>query len=310
MLTTQARATGSPAASRAGLRRLRREGLDQLERRAQVRADVPVPALPGRGRDGVVLEDRGVVDQHGQRPAERRRRPPAPAPPSPSRSSRSASSTAAARPPPRELLRQRLGRVAAGVAVDRHVGAARGQPPHHRRADALRAAGDERRRPLMLRRARQRQSGRVAGLRPAAEHVGAAVGALARRLASPASPAGLRPIAAAAARQQPSDDDHQHEQRGGRRRTIIAPAARSAPRARAPRPRRAPRRRRAGRGGGRAAAAARSPRSAASRRRGARITGTRWPMPSASPTSTPACADPDLAGEEVVAGQPRAAPRS
>ena len=53
-------------------RRLRGEGLREFERRAQVRADVPVPAFPGRAGDRVMLEDRGVVDEHGQWPAERR----------------------------------------------------------------------------------------------------------------------------------------------------------------------------------------------------------------------------------------------
>ena len=77
------------------------------------------------------------------------------------RSSRSAATTAARRAGGADLVGQRLGRGAAGVAVDRHGRAARREPPHHRRAEALRAAGDER--GLDGHAARKRQSGRPQG---------------------------------------------------------------------------------------------------------------------------------------------------
>ena len=71
-----------------------------------------VPALAGRGRDRVVLENRGVVDQHADRPERRRgarqqaRRPPL-------SSARSAASATALPPARLDLDDQRLGLVLA-----------------------------------------------------------------------------------------------------------------------------------------------------------------------------------------------------
>ena len=126
-----------------------------------------------------MLEDRGVVDEHGQRPAERRggRRHQRGGRVAVEQVRREHGGAHARRP---HLLGERLGGVAAAVAVDRHFGAARGQPAHQRGADPLRAAGDERR--LAMRGLAEGAVGAVAGLGAGAEHVGVAGGALARRL--------------------------------------------------------------------------------------------------------------------------------
>ena len=58
-----------------GVRGLRGKRLGQHEGRAQVAFNVAVPLGAGGGGDGIMLEDRGVIDQKGQRPAQRIRRP-------------------------------------------------------------------------------------------------------------------------------------------------------------------------------------------------------------------------------------------
>ena len=83
------------------------------------------------------------------------------------RSSRSASTAAAAHAGRAQLLGQRLGRVAAGVVVDRHVGAARARAARTIAAPSrCAAAGDQRRLERHAAAGRgTRQSGRRAGLR-------------------------------------------------------------------------------------------------------------------------------------------------
>ena len=304
MLTTQALRHRLAVGVARGLRRLRREGLDQLERRAQVRADVPVPALPGRGRDGVVLEDRGVVDQHGQRPAERRRR---------RRHQRRRRrpveqvrrTTAAARPAAAQLRRQRLG----GVRGWRGSGSPR--PP---RAPPARAPSPRPSRcapPVTSAALRSCLARAIGQLGPQAQ--GSARRARRRRSPGTCAPTAPprrsgRPSAAAACRASPGAA-RPRAARGRRARSWRRQPEARPERARSSTPRPAPRatpgspsRRNSGRRGAITG-------SAPSRRRARRIIGTRCPIPSASPTSTPACADPDLAGEEVVARQPLAAAR-
>ena len=236
MLTTHARATGSPAASRPALGAcaakawISSKGARRFEPmwRSQL-------SQVARG-DRVVLEDRGVVDQHGQRPPERRGR---------RRHQRRGRGPVEqvglqrrprGTPRPRDLGGQRLGGVAAAVVVDRHVGAARGEVDAPCAApEPLRAAGDQRGPDLApsSRPPANRQLGPGAGLRAGPRHIGAAGRAFARRLdrrrrrAVRAAPAAERSASTRPASDRPGG--------GGRRVTIMAPAARSGPRPRDPR---------------------------------------------------------------------------
>ena len=101
-----------------------------------------VPALPGRGPDPVVLEDRGVVHEHRDRPAEagggRGDEGPGLGTVEQVGGDHHGLHRKAA-----HLLGERFGGLAAGMAMDGHVEAAARERPDERGADALRPAGHQ-----------------------------------------------------------------------------------------------------------------------------------------------------------------------
>ena len=222
MLTTQARATGSPSASRpafgacAAKAWMSSKGARRFE--PMCRSQLSQVAR----RDGVVLEDRGVVDEHRQRPAQRRRRrrhqrrgrrpveqvglhhrrphagrraPPRPAP----------------RPPSR-LAWQWIATSAPRAASARTSAA----------PSRCAAAGDQRR--ARSCRAATRHSGAGAGL-GAADHVGAAVGTLARRLTAGrcAADFGSRSLPSIARSSTTATSEEDDARRSSRRQPVAGP---------------------------------------------------------------------------------------
>lgn len=126
----------------SGLRRLGGEGLDKLEGRTQVGTDVAVPTLGARRADRVMLEDRSVVDEDIERfPQRRRRRGHQGGGIRPVEQVRRDDN----RPPAagRDLRGQRVGGLAAAVAVDRDGEATGGEAAGHRGTEPLRTACHE-----------------------------------------------------------------------------------------------------------------------------------------------------------------------
>ena len=117
------------------------KALGQDQRRAQVRLQVRVPGPAIRGRQIVVLEDRGVIDQHAERPNKLRRAGDQRLGFAFLRKVGLQQVRLAAGG--LDLLYQRGRRVAGSVVVNRHAVAIGGQRLGHGAADPPGAAGDQ-----------------------------------------------------------------------------------------------------------------------------------------------------------------------